>query len=657
MNIRSWPGRLNRLQQSRGFKIVASCVIVLATIAACIAYAVAVSSQASASKVTAEDMPAPMPDQPEGETAPDGKTAAAAPAPVLSATGEMINDILSARQSSTGFVIGASIVMALALVITWLGLALSYLGFATLGYALVWIFELVGRGRDLGIAAGGLVGLVAGFTALVQLARLLLAGPHPVTAIARNVVTEAVRMKVSLIFIVLMVFGLATLPMILDPGQPLRYRVQSFLQFSTAGSFWIIALLVLVFSVSTVATEQRDKVIWQTVTKPVSPWQYLLGKWLGVCTLSAALLLISGSGVFLFTEYLRAQPAIGESDGYVTRGGKGLTEDRLILETQVLTARRTIRPTPRQTDTQFDKNVEEMVDAELKRLEFSVGTPAELQFRRDQLRKTISESLRKSYQLEGRVIAPGDTKVFKFDGLADAAGSGRPIILRFKFDSGANRPDIAYRLTVQFLGSPPEVIPIALGQYHSIPLTNRILDGTGSAELSITNGDVMTRIANPDALSFSPEGMELSYSAGSFRPNFFRCLGVLWVKLAFLSMLAICAGTFLSFSVASFVSMTIFLCAESAGYLKSALDNYATEDQQGNVLIVQTVTAKIATLVSNVFDVYADLRPTSRLVEGLELSGVDVVRGTLVLIGASAMLFALAIYIFRRRELALYSGQ
>jgi hypothetical protein len=103
--------------------------------------------------------------------------------------------------------------------------------------------------------------------------------------------------------------------------------------------------------------------------------------------------------------------------------------------------------------------------------------------------------------------------------------------------------------------------------------------------------------------------------------------------------------------------MTIFLCAESAGYLKSALDNYATEDQQGNVLIVQTVTAKIATLVSNVFDVYADLRPTSRLVEGLELSGIDVVRGTIVLAGASAILFALAIYIFRRRELALYSGQ
>jgi hypothetical protein len=338
-------------------------------------------------------------------------------------------------------------------------------------------------------------------------------------------------------------------------------------------------------------------------------------------------------------------------------GQESISEDRLILETQVLTARKTIRPTPRETDAQFDRNVEEMVEAELKRVEFTVGTPAEIQYRREQLRKTISESLRKSYQLEGRVIAPGDTKIFRFDGLADAAGSGRPIILRFKFDSGSNRPDIAYRLTVQFLGSPPEVIPIALGQFHSIPLTNRILDGDGSAELSITNGDVMTRVANPDALSFSPEGMELSYSAGSFRPNFFRCLGILWVKLAFLSILGICAGTFLSFPVASFVSMTIFLCAESAGYLKSALDNYATQDQQGNVLIVQTVTAAIATMVSSVFDVYADLRPTSRLVEGLELSGLDVLRGTIVLAGASAMLFALAIHIFRRRELALYSGQ
>ncbi len=660
MNIRSWPGRLNRLQQSRLFKIIASVLVVLITIGTSIAYTVAVSSRVSTSKVTAEDMPEPGADAAPGNEQPtssgEAAVAASVKPPVLSSTGQIVNDILGAKQSSTGFVVGALIAMSISLVIIWLGLGLTYLALAIVGGSLAWFFALIGRGRDLSIASGGLFALIATFTALIQLSRLLLSGSHPVFAIARNVINEAVRMKVSMIFIVLMVFGLATLPLILDPTQPLRYRVQSFLQFATAGSFWITALLVVTFSVATVATEQRDKLIWQTMTKPVAAWQYVLGKWLGMSILAASLLLVSGSGIFFFTEYLRTQPAIGESEAYVMKGGRGLTEDRLILETQVLTARTTVHPTPRAAEAQFEENVEAMVDAEMKKLDISVGTPEEVRFKRDYLRQTISDSLRKSYQLEDRVIAPGEQRIFRFDGMNAAATSGRPIILRFKLNSGANRPDATYRITLQFMGSPPEVIPIALGQYHSIPLTNRILDKSGMAELSITNGDINTRLVNPEALNFSPDGMELSYSSGGFRANFFRCLGVLWIKLAFLSILAIWASTFLSFSVASLVSMTLFVSAEAAGFVRSALDNYATEDQKGNILILQTVTSKIAGVVSQVFGVYADLRPTARLVEGLELSGTDLATGGLVLAGTSAILFMLSVYIFRRRELAIYSG-
>ena len=134
-------------------------------------------------------------------------------------------------------------------------------------------------------------------------------------------------------------------------------------------------------------------------------------------------------------------------------------------------------------------------------------------------------------------------------------------------------------------------------------------------------------------------------------------MGVLWIKLSFLSILAICASTFLSFSVASLVSMTLFLAAEGAGFVQGALENYVTEDEKGNILVVQTITAKIATVVSAIFKGYADLRPTARLVEGLQLSGLDVAQGSIVLAASSGILFAVAVYIFRKRELALYSGQ
>ena len=95
------------------------------------------------------------------------------------------------------------------------------------------------------------IAIVASFLALPaasQTLRYLLARGHPVFAIARNVLVESVRLKISLVFIVLLVFFLAGLPFFLDPAQPLRYRVQMFLTYGTGGAFWTLALLTVLLA-------------------------------------------------------------------------------------------------------------------------------------------------------------------------------------------------------------------------------------------------------------------------------------------------------------------------------------------------------------------------------------------------------------------------
>jgi ABC-type transport system involved in multi-copper enzyme maturation permease subunit len=625
------------LQQQRLFKMIASGVIAFATIAACIAYAVAVSAAS------------------ESTIAPPAGGAGAAGE--LDATSRIINDILAAKQSPVGFFVGAAAVAGIALLAVWLNLGITYAGLALFGAALFYGARLGGRAHDLGIAAIGLVGLIAAFTALLQGLRLLFMGSGPVMAVARTVLAEAVRIKVSLVFIVLIVLLMAVLPLTLDTEQPLRYRVQSFLQFSTSGAFWLIAILILTFTVSSVTLEQRDKVIWQTMTKPVAAWQYLLGKWLGVTALAGALLLVAASGVFIFTEYLRTQPAQNENQAYVAQAGQGITEDRLVLETQILTARATVRPNPPAlNEEQFAINVEQKVDLELRAIADALRDPGSLRAKRAELRETIADSLRRAVLAEYRAIDSGQTRVYTFAGLSRARESNRPIILRFKFDSGANRPDSDHRITLILRGGEMRVVPLALGQFQTFPLTPDIIDSDGTVELTIINGDLTQRIANPEAISFAPEAMEISYAAGGFRANFFRCIAVLWIKLGFLAMLAIAASTFLSFPVACLVSFTIFLAAEGSGFIAAALENYATEDREGNTLWLPTVIAKVAETVSGTFRVYADLRPTSRIVEGLLLSWSDMFLGVLVLTIASLILFAAATLIFQRRELATYSG-
>jgi len=673
VTFRERLARLNHLQQGRVFKIAASVAVVVLAIAAFLAYSVALNAPSSAA-ITLEDvepLPEVAPAQNPGSTdpQPDGPPSATASVvdpskqskqeTTLNATAKLVNEILAAKQDAAG--VGATIVIAtaLALGVIWLGLGLTYLALGVLAAAVVWPLSLFPATRGPALIVGGVVLLSASFTVLMRLLGLLFSLPGATFAIAKNVLAEAVRMKLSLVFIVLLIFGLAALPAILNAEQPLRYRVQSFLQYATAGSFWIIAVLVLTFAVASVCFEQRDKVIWQTMTKPVRHWQYVLGKWVGISGLALALMAVCGSAIFIFTEYLRDQKANGESAAYVTQAAKGVSDDRLVLETQVLVARRTATAEPPEIDEeQFAKNVEARVDAEMEMIAQLDDESAEIRAQKVQeIKKKIADGLRSSVQSQYRSIEPGSREVYIFSGLKAVRNTNLPLYLRYKVDAGSNPPDSIYTITFQFPNDYPFTHSIGLCLFHTIRLLPGVIDEDGVVAVQVINADFRNQRPNAETITFPPGGLEISYSAGSYRMNFLRVMAVLWVKLAFLAMLAITAATFLSFPVACLVSFVTFLSAEGSRFILSSLEMYATEDREGKMLIIPTIIAKVAQAVGGTFQVYGDLNPTTRLVEGRLLPWSSVFVGTTVLALATVLLFLIAWNVFRKRELAMYSGQ
>jgi ABC-type transport system involved in multi-copper enzyme maturation permease subunit len=703
----------NRLQQQRLFKIVATCIVAVLAIVGIVAYAVAVNVP-SASLITPEA--AAMPD---AAAVPGEPGASAADRSVA-----IINRILAAKQDATSVAIGIAIGAGLMIAVIWLGLGLAYLSLGVLGAAVVGLTRLpwLHISEHVAVLLIGIMVLTATFTALMRLVGLAMSGAMGATvfaclvwllteaaltrvawdlfghttqavgtiimiaaalvcggtsvgfifwllrcprdrvaAIARNVLNEAVRMKISLVFIVILIFWLAALPSWLKAGEPLRYHVQSFLQYGTGGAFWLIAVLVLVFSVASVAFEQRDKTIWQTMTKPVAAWEYVLGKWMGVTALCGVLLAVSASGVFLFTEYLRTQPAMGEREAYVTDdAGAGISEDRFKLETEVLTSRETRRADPLPLDEeQFKKNLEDRVQQELKQLR-DAGERVDLVHDQEQaIREKLLTDLPKAVQNAYRTIQPGEAKDYFFSGLGAARDQDGPIMLRFKVNAGSNAPDALYRVTVGIPNEGFRVIECPLGQTISLrpPLLPEAIDADGVLALRFVNGDVNQRTLNRENISFPPEGLEVSYSVGSYRANFARVVGVLWVKLAFLAMLAIAASTFLSFPVACLVAFTTFLAAEGAGFILQSLESYQTETREGKTIVFNTIVDRVAWAIGHVFKIYSDLRPTGRLVDGLRLSWMDISWGVLVLAMCTAVLYLVGVVVFRRRELATYSGQ
>jgi ABC-type transport system involved in multi-copper enzyme maturation permease subunit len=634
--------RANRVQQTTIFKVVASIVVLTAAIAGFVTYTVV---------ATAPSGMAPIAAQPE-EAAPQ----AAAPGEdrsAIEAGQRILRDVLASRTDPVNVGIGIAVLAAVALTVVWLDLGLTYLGLLALAAGVAWPLSALGMPSASRLVVG-VVALTASFSALMQALRGVLAAPNPVFAVARNVLAEAVRMNISLVFLVLLVFGLAALPGMLNAESPLRYRVQSFLQYGTGGSFWLIAILVVVFGVATVAFEQRDKQIWQTMTKPVASWQYLLGKWLGLVGLSGVLLAVCCSGVFLFTEHLRQQPALGEERASASAAATGLeqsvSEDRYVLETQVLAARQSVEPTLPldKSDPGFLNAVNDYVQAARKTNPDFATTQGMLDKVKDDLFKGAVQAY--------RTIEPMQQERYVFQGLGPAREAGLPLTLRYKIQSGDNAPNKIYRITFLFHGKIEQPQEVGLDQTQTLNLYPTVIDENGTVELIVVNGDILRGMPNERSVTFPGGGLTLSYAVGTYRMNYLRVAMVLWVKLAFLAMLAVTTATFLSFPVAVFVALCAFLAAESAGYLSNALEYWSTVDK-GKIQVFNFIVALIGQGVVAMFRTYTELRPTQKLVDGLLVSWGSVAWGAGILVGWSAALFGGAVLIFRRRELATYSGQ
>lgn len=648
MSFQQRLSQLDRVQRHRGFKIAMSVVILVAMVILA-GYAI-FGEQPVSDRFDAriEAMPAEV-ENVLGDMIPNPDIERA----------RQIKEIINNADPST-IILYASITGGLVLIlVVWLNLGIVYPFLALLGFLIFLAGQRFGFPVTGGIALG-MTSLALIFMLLMRAAVLALGYAHPVFTIARNVLAEAVRMKISMVLIVLLFFALATLPMVLEGDESLRYRVQGFLQYSTGFTYLFTALLVVFFGAATVSYEQREKVIWQTMTKPVAAWQYLLGKWLGVSLLAAILLGVSALGVIQFTEFLRNQPAQGELSPFVALDGSELTEDRLKLESEILAARVARTPVlPMSIDSElFDQAVEIKIANERISNPSYDPDAAERAVLREQV---FRDEYAQYFSIDPRME---QYEEFTFAGLSEAKARNLPLTLRYKIDAEGNRPDITYILTFVFPDG--TILPprrTGLGFSHSMQIPSHVIDNQGVLRMQIYNGQLIADgdleyqfQGNVNTFTIPPDGLEVSYSVGSYRANFFRVYFVLWVKLALLAMLAVWASTFASFPVACLIAGGLFFMGETSGFVQGALPGWGKTNVEGDPSLYRTIIYHLADNVSSVFTVYNELRPTKRIAEGELLSWGRLTNGVVTLGVVTLVFFGLGTLIFRRRQLALYSG-
>jgi len=687
--------RLNVLQKSRGFKIGASAVVLALAIGGFIALWVTANAPGAAERIAASQENA-------RESRPVGQFEFLehGPVAVMRDAVDAALVSLSTPEGVPAVAIAFAAVAGAAITVTWFGLGLTYLGLLSLGWLVAWPLATFESTRGLGQLLLALVPLALAFLMAMEVLRLALSGPWPVMAIARNVLAEAVRMKISLVFIVILLLFLSSVPGMLNENQPLRYRVQQWLSYGTGLSYAVLALLTAFFSAATVAFEQRDRTIWQTMTKPVTAWEYLLGKWIGVMGLNAVLLTVTATGVFLFTEYLRHLPAAGEmryhvrEDGVSTHDNPGLmTEDRRLLETGVLVARASVQPDAFEVkQEEIEMEVSSRV-ADLRarepdivisdRVVNEIRSQVALEWSQ-QHRSTDPGAVSKPYVFSGlggvrkawseaeKIIEPEVQRRVaqrpttappltddEYNQLYEAVAMellGKGVIkapptltLRYKINAGTNNPTHIFRLRFS-VNDYPFDREVALKSAQTLTFPASLIDEQGKIVLLVGNYP-----QNPDPISFPPDGLEILYAAGGYELNFVRVMTMMWIKLAFIAAVAIAAATLLSFPVACLVALAILFTAESAGFLSESLESYLSV-KEGRVNWFAVVVRAISVPVAWTFRTYADLKPSTALVEGRLLSWLVLARAAMVLGIWSAVAFLLGWATFRRRELALYSG-
>ena len=506
------------------------------------------------------------------------------------------------------------------------------------------IYGSISTPPNLGVilALAGISFLAMTFALLTRLALVILSSPSPTFAIAQGVVREAVRQRISVVFIVILVVLLPLIPLWIDENEPLRYQLQSYLSRSISLTYVILACMAVVLGCSTVAFEIRDRQIWQVMTKPVHRFTYLIGKWLGIVAVSGVGIATASLAIFISVEVMKTRPAMDALDD-------------LAVRTEVLTARAgKIANYERIAPTQLRQIVDQKIDEDQELSDrIDRGETTLIQARSELVEQVLAD-----FDSDQRKISPGGSKTLVFSGLPVADGENtKELRLRYLFHCGASDTHQVHPVIFRF-GKDQTWIDVqyvpTVGAFLRVP--PGMIDDNGNLELELINSGFNARTETffpaEYSLFWDKDKLEILYEVSDFEMNFLRAVLVDWFKLSFLGVLAVSAACFLSFPVACLLSFAIFIGGSIGPFLGLSLTQYYPTN------LAEQVVAWIAYLVHSLLNRFGEIQPSQMLVEGrlIPWSEVWLEFFWLVLVWAFISLMV-GFTAFSRKELAIYSGQ
>ena len=445
----------------------------------------------------------------------------------------------------------------------------------------------------------------------------------------------AFRFRLFLVVAVALLGSVVALPLLLTDDGTARGFTQILLTYTLSTITALLGLSTLWLACGTLARDIEDCQIQVVAVKPIARWQIWLGKWLGIVSLNATLLAMSGACVYGLLQYRANHLPAKEQD---------------ILRNEVLVARGSVRPVPPMD--LINQETESRLKARLAKTPVSAADLPEV-------RRLTREQVKAEFQ-----VVPSDySRSWKVHlGLARHWLADQPLFLRIKFNAAQSSPSGTFdglwqvgvpEKTKLWSSGPQSLAP---DTFHEFQIPAGLFDDEGILTLTFVN-------PNSTALLFTlEEGVEVLYRQGGFGANFIRGLGIIFCWMGVLAAIGLASASLLSFPVAAFFSLSLLLMVLASGTMANAvaegtLGGYDSETGQTgsnplDVVIIPAFKAllKVINLAKNFSPV--DSLSTGRSITWTEL-GLAFCQIVLLLGGAFA---ALGIYLFSRRELATAQG-
>ncbi|HXR04539.1 MAG TPA: ABC transporter permease [Verrucomicrobiae bacterium] len=459
-------------------------------------------------------------------------------------------------------------------------------------------------------------------------------------AIAGLTWKAAFRFRLFLVIAALLLVSVVGLPLVIKDDGTAQGFTQILLTYTLSVITGLLGLSTLWLSCGTLARDIEECQVQVVATKPIARWQIWLGKWLGIMSLNAALLALSGACVYGLLYWRAARLPAAEQK---------------ILHEQVLVARGSAKPA--NPNAEIDAQTRSILQDRLKsnpELANSPDLPEVLK----QIRGMVAA---------GRQLVPPDyQRTWQINlGFAKNFLRDKPLQLRVKFNAAQKSASGTF-LAMWQVGEPnvtplwqtPEPMSLAPDTFHEFQIPPNLFDSQGVLTVVFWNPP-----PNDTTLVFPLEdGIEVLYPEGGFALNFARGLGIIFCWMAFLAALGLTAASFLSFPVAAFFSMAILVVGLSGGTLAQAVEAGTVVGGNGETGVMghslaDTVLIPLFKGLLLVINLVRNFSPIDSLSSGRSISWMELgtAFGQIVLL-LGGITGLIGIGLFNRRELATAQG-